>query len=178
MTLEQALAGSPAPVEILATQTLLSVPFVDFAGETQVGQLVVHRDLAAEIAELFRLLLVERFPIGGMIPVVAFDWSDDLSMEANNCSAFNYRVKVGKNELSAHATGRALDINPRQNPYIRGELVLPEGAQYDLEMPGTLTPESTAVTFLEHCGWIWGGRWTTLKDFHHFEKPAGDSKPS
>lgn len=170
MTLEEALEGSPAPPEVLATQTLLSIPFVDFAGETQVGQLVVHRDLAVEVVELFRLLFVERFALARMMPIVAFGWSDDLSMEANNCSAFNYRVKVGKSELSAHALGRALDINPRQNPYIRGELVLPEGAVYDAEVAGTLTPDSIAVRFLESRGWVWGGRWTTLKDFHHFEK--------
>lgn len=175
MTLKEALAGSPAPSDILAMQMLLSIPFVDFAGETQVGQLVVHRELAGEVAELFRLLLVERFPLAGMVPVVAFGWSDDLSMEANNCSAFNYRVKVGKSELSAHATGRALDINPRQNPYMRDELVLPEGAVYDPQALGTLTGDSTAVRFLESCGWVWGGRWTKLKDFHHFEKPANQS---
>ncbi|MDB5244048.1 MAG: putative cytoplasmic protein, partial [Spirosoma sp.] len=112
MTLEEALAHSPAPPDILAMQTLLSLPFCDFAGEMRVGQLVVHRDLAAEVAELFRLLLIERFPVAQMTPVVAFDWSDDRSMEANNCSGFNFRVKVGKSELSAHATGCALDINP------------------------------------------------------------------
>ena len=178
MTFEQALAGSPAPPEILATQTLLSVPFADFAGESQIGQLVVHRELADEVVELFRLLLIERFPIARMVPVVAFGWSDDLSMEANNCSAFNYRVKVGKSELSAHATGRALDINPRQNPYMRGELVLPEGAVYDTKASGTLMGDSTAVRFLESHGGVWGGRWTTLKDFHHFEKPAMLSKAS
>ncbi|BCM90034.1 hypothetical protein IAD21_01885 [Abditibacteriota bacterium] len=171
MTLEQALANSPAPPDVLETQTLLSIPFIDFAGEAQVGQLVIHHDLAAEVAELFRLLLIERFPIGQMTPVVAFDWSDDLSMEANNCSAFNFRVKVGKSELSAHATGRALDINPCQNPYIRGDLVLPPGTNYNLAAPGTLAPDSTAVRFLESRGWVWGGRWTTLKDFHHFENP-------
>ncbi len=178
MTLEQALEHSPAPPDILATQMLLSIPFVDFGDEVQVGQLVVHRELAAEVAEVFRLLLVERFPIGQMVPIVAFDWNDDRSMEANNCSAFNFRVKVGKSELSAHATGRALDINPRQNPYIRGEVVLPPFATYDPQVPGTLTPDSTAVRFLEGQGWVWGGRWTTIKDFHHFEKPASVSKPS
>ncbi|RYG58933.1 M15 family peptidase [bacterium] len=172
MTLEQALENSPAPSDVLVSQRLLSIPFVDFADEIRVGQIVVHHELAAEVAELFRLLLIERFPIGQMTPIVAFDWNDERSMEANNCSAFNFRVKVGKSELSAHATGRALDINPRQNPYIRGELVLPEGANYDLEALGTLAPDSTAVTFLESRGWVWGGRWTTLKDFHHFEKPA------
>jgi len=172
MTLAQALANSPAPPEILTTQTLLNIPFLDFQGQTQIGQLVVHRDLANDVVELFRLLLLDRFPIQQIKPVVAFNWSDDRSMEANNCSAFNFRVKVGKSELSAHATGRALDINPRQNPYLHGDLILPPNSTYDLSAPGTLLPDGVAVRFLESRGWIWGGRWTTLKDYHHFEKPA------
>ena len=172
MTLAQALENSTAPSDILSSQTLLSIPFLDFQNQTQIGQLVVHHELASDVAELFRLLLVEHFPIQQMTPVVAFDWSDDKSMEANNCSAFNYRVKVGKNELSAHATGRALDINPRQNPYLNGTVVLPPGARYEVDAPGTLLSEGVAVQFLESRGWIWGGRWTQLRDYHHFEKPV------
>jgi len=171
MTLFQSLHNSPAPPDVLAAQTLLSIPFLGFDGETHIGQLVVHHELAREIAEVFRKILVARFPIYQMLPVVAFNWSDDASMEANNCSAFNYRVKVGKSELSAHATGQAVDINPRQNPYINGELRLPNGAIYDPNAMGTLTPDSAPVRVFESFGWTWGGRWTTLKDYHHFEKP-------
>ena len=172
MTLVEALSNSPAPPEILAMQTLLNIPVLGFDRQTRIGQLVLHSDLASDVAELFRLLLLDKFPIDQMTPVVAFGWSDDKSMEANNCSAFNYRVKVGKAELSAHATGRALDINPRQNPYLYKNLVLPIGAVYDRAALGTLLPDGVAVRFLESRGWIWGGRWTTLKDYHHFEKPA------
>ena len=176
MTLAQSLQGSPAPPDVLGVQTLLNIPFCDFEGAMRVGQLVLHRELAVEVAELFRLLLIARFPIGQMVPVVVFEWSDDASMEVNNCSAFNYRVKVGKTELSAHATGRALDINPRQNPYISGALILPPEARYDADAPGTLLPDGVAVQFLESRGWIWGGRWTTIRDYHHFEKPAPRSQ--
>ena len=176
MTLAQSLQGSPAPPDVLGVQTLLNIPFCDFDGEMRVGQLVLHRDLASEVAELFRLLLLARFPLGQMVPVVAFGWSDDASMRVNNCSAFNYRVKVGKSELSAHATGRALDLNPRQNPYLSGDQILPPGARYDVDAPGTLLSDGIAVRFLESCGWTWGGRWTTIKDYHHFEKPQSPSE--
>lgn len=170
MTLDQALAGSSAPPDILGSQTLLSIPFIGFDGQTCIGELVVHRDLATEVAEVFRQILIARFPIERMVPVVAFGWSDDDSMEANNCSAFNYRVKVGKTELSAHATGRAIDINPRHNPYQNGELVLPPGAVYNPSALGTLTPDSVPVRAFEDFGWTWGGRWRALRDYHHFEK--------
>jgi len=170
MTLEQSLHNSPAPPDVLASQTLLNIPFLGFDGETHIGQLVVHEELASEIVEVFRQILVARFPICQMLPIVAFNWSDDASMEANNCSAFNYRVKVGKSGLSAHATGCAVDINPRQNPYLNGELKLPVGAIYDENAMGALTPDSVPVRVFESFGWIWGGRWTALKDYHHFEK--------
>jgi len=172
MTLRKALHNSPAPPDILASQTLLDIPFLNFDGETHIGQLVVHEELAREIAEVFRQILVARFPIYQMLPVALFDWSDDASMEANNCSAFNCRLKVGKSELSAHATGRAVDINPRQNPYSAGELKLPVGAIYDPDALGALTPDSAPVRAFESFGWTWGGRWTALKDYHHFEKPV------
>jgi peptidoglycan L-alanyl-D-glutamate endopeptidase CwlK len=171
MTLAQSLAGSPAPPDILASQTLLSIPFIGFDGQTRIGELVVHRDLASEVSEIFSQILLARFPIEQMIPVVAFAWSDDASMSAGNCSAFNFRVKVGKTQLSAHATGRAIDINPRQNPYINGDLVLPGGTLYNPGAQGTLTPDCAAVQVFEKFGWTWGGRWTSIRDYHHFEKP-------
>lgn len=172
MTLLEALHGSPAPLEVIETQTLLDLPYLDFEGTVQTGQLVVHRDLATEVSAIFQEVLAVRFPIFQMRPVVDFQWSDDLSMEANNCSAFNYRLKVGKASLSAHATGRAIDINPRQNPYLRDELVLPSGANYDVAAPGTLLADGPVVRAFESRGWTWGGRWTKIKDFHHFEKQA------
>ena len=170
MTLDQALARSPAPPEILAHQTLLDLPFVNFDGQTQTGQIVVARDLADEVAEIFAEIY--GFPIAQMTPVITFSWDDDASMQANNCSGFNYRRKVGKGELSAHAQGRAVDINPRQNPYIRGDLTLPAGALYDESRPGTLLADGIVVRAFEARGWEWGGRWTKLLDYHHFEKTA------
>jgi hypothetical protein len=171
MTLEEALHNSPAPPEILATQVLLDLEFLGFDGQLQVGQLVAHRDLALEIRAIFAEILAAHFPIFSLIPVVAFNWSDDFSMAHNNSSAFNYRLKVGKTALSAHASGCAIDINPFQNPYISGDLVLPPNAVYDAKIPGTLAENGAVVRAFESRGWIWGGRWTTLKDWHHFEKP-------
>ena len=131
--------------------------------------MVLARDLANEVAEIFRE--IHGFPLAQMTPVVAFDWSDDASMQANNCSAFNFRRKVGKTALSAHALGRAVDINPRQNPYIRGAVTLPPNAVYDADASGTLLAGGVVVRAFESRGWVWGGRWTSLLDYHHFEKP-------
>jgi hypothetical protein len=172
MTLEEALLGTTAPPEIIETQFLLDLEYKNYDGVIEVGQLVVHRDLEAEVRAIFEEILRQGFPIFQMKPIVNFGWSDDLSMEANNCSAFNYRLKVGKPGLSVHATGRAIDINPCQNPYLLESLVLPPGALYDVNVPGTLLGDGPVVRAFESRGWIWGGRWDTRKDFHHFEKQA------
>jgi peptidoglycan L-alanyl-D-glutamate endopeptidase CwlK len=170
MTLEEALTGREIPDDIRSQLTLLDLDYWDFAGELQRGQLVIHRSLAPEVEALFAEITDARFPIARMVPVVAYDWSDDASMEANNCSAFNYRLAVGKSTLSQHSYGRAIDINPVQNPYIKGDLILPPNGIYAPEATGTLLPDGPVVAAFEKRGWTWGGRWNTLKDWHHFEK--------
>ena len=92
-------------------------------------------------------------------------------MEANNTSAFNYRPVTGGTRLSNHAYGRAIDINTFLNPYIKGDIVLPHGARYDPNIEGTFTSENPIVKTFIQLGWQWGGDWTDLKDYQHFEKP-------
>ena len=170
LTLEQALAGTPAPSAIRQTQTLLDITHWSFDGALHRGQLVVHEAVAGEVCAIFAEIEAARFPIEKIIPVVAYDWSDDVSMEENNSSGFNYRAIVGASALSKHATGLAIDINPHLNPYIKGELVLPPDAVYDPQVPGTLTDECVVVQAFTQRGWVWGGHWETRKDWHHFEK--------
>ena len=171
LTLEAALRGSPAPEEIRARQSLLSVRFLDFEAVERTGQIMVDGELADEVRAIFEVLFAARFPLRSVIPVSEFAWSDDASMAANNCSGFNYRLAAGKAKLSEHALGRAVDINPLQNPYVRGDLVLPPGARYDEAEIGTILAIGPVVSVFESHGWTWGGRWTSLKDWHHFEKP-------
>lgn len=170
LTLEEALAGTQAPPEIKRQQVLLDIEHWSFDGALHRGQLLVHEAVADEVASIFEIVKTARFPIEKIIPVVAYHWSDDVSMEENNTSGFNYRAIVGASALSRHATGRAVDINPRLNPYIKGDLVLPPGAVYDPQQPGTLTADSVVVQAFTECGWTWGGHWETRKDWHHFEK--------
>ena len=173
---QEALHGSVAPASILDTLQVLAVRYIGFDGILHQGQIVVARELADEVKEIFNDLRKMKFPIEKVIPISQFDWSDDNSMSANNSSGFNYRAIVGGQKLSYHAMGRAIDINPLQNPYIKPNadgtnLILPVGAVYEVRQMGTLTVESDAVRVLESRGWEWGGRWTTRFDYHHFQKP-------
>ncbi len=170
LTFEQAIQGREEAARA-ADVVLLDVRFWSLGARVQQGQIVVACALEGEVREIFEEILLARFPLASVIPVVAFGWSDDDSMAANNSSGFNPRLIVGGTSPSHHSMGRAIDLNPALNPYIKGDLVLPPGAVYDPLRAGTLMPGSVPVRAFEKRGWEWGGRWTTRPDYHHFQKP-------
>ncbi len=147
--------------------------FVDFAGESQTGELVVHADDAEAVLQVFRRLYDSRYPIQSIRTVDEFGGSDDASMEANNTSAFNCRSAVGSGSWSRHAYGQAIDINPLVNPYIKGALVLPPSGgpftdRLDVHNPAIIRDGDIVVQAFDEIGWFWGGRWNNLKDYQHF----------
>lgn len=166
------------PPEIRKRQRILKLKYFSFDGLIHQGQLVIDKDLVADIKKIFNLALAEKFPIDKMIPVSASQfrkngrWDDDLSMIANNTSGFNYREKTGGGDLSNHAYGRAIDINTVQNPYVKGSLILPPNGKWQPETPGTFTADHPIVKMFVRLGWDWGGSWTRLQDYQHFEKPV------
>jgi hypothetical protein len=115
--------GCPVP---LADLRLLKITYLDYSGKRASGELIVHRDLAEETESIFRELYDHHFPIEKIAPVDAYAGNDDRSMEANNTSAFNCRDKIGQpGSFSNHSWGRAIDINPLTNPYVKGNAVFP-----------------------------------------------------
>src|SRR4051794_17066480 len=109
--------GCPVPPRSLR---LVRVSYVGFDGRAHTGRLVVHADAVRAIRSALRSLYAARFPIRQMRLVDDFDADDDRSMAADNTSAFNCRRAAGSTHWSAHAYGRAVDINPRENPMILG----------------------------------------------------------
>jgi hypothetical protein len=168
MTLEDTLTGKEIPDDIKSHLVLVTVPYTAFDGTFGQGQLVVHEDLADEVRHIFEALYARAFPIEKMLPITAYGWDDEASMRDNNSSAFNYRTISGTEQLSMHAFGRAIDINPFLNPYIKDGVVMPQGAHYDPARKGSVTPEIAAV--FKSYGWEWGGEWESRKDWQHFEK--------
>jgi len=165
------------PDDIRKRQRLITVKYFSTDGRVHQGQLVLDEELVGDVRKVFALALAERFPIYSVIPVSERRfrkdgrWDDELSMEANNTSSFNYREITGGGSLSNHAYGRAVDINTFLNPYIKGTLILPRGATYDPRVAGTFTAESPIVREFLRLGWDWGGNWSSRKDYQHFEKP-------
>ncbi len=171
MTFEEATSGTRAPGEIIDKLCLVEVHYRAFDGFLHQGQLVVHKDVEGDIADVFRLIERTEFPLLQVVPIVKFDWSDDLSMTNNNTSAFNYRVVQGTDRLSNHAYGRAVDINPYLNPVIDEDgRIDPPGASYIPERVGTLKESHPVVQEFLIRGWRWGGHFRPKKDYHHFDK--------
>lgn len=179
MTEAEAFAGIDpgCPAEIRNQQKLIEVLYYSYDGKVHRGQLVIDRDLERDLRTVFEAAFEEEFPIQSVIPVSHPKfrkdgrWDDGLTMAANNTSAFNYRRITGGTQLSNHAYGRAIDINPLDNPYIRGNLVLPPGAIYDPNAAGAIRADSGITRAFLDLGWEWGGTWESRKDYQHFEKP-------
>ena len=171
ISFEQAIQNTQASKDILVDLVLLNVYYISTDQKLHMGQIMVHKDIKDDVSDFFEILLKEKFIVEKVIPVVTYNWNDDTSMENNNSSGFNYRKVMGKNKLSKHSYGKAIDINPLWNPvYYSSGKISPNGAQRDTKRPGTFLSNSKGVLFLKSKGWKWGGDWTSLKDWHHFEK--------
>jgi hypothetical protein len=170
-TLEEALKGTKAPKEIIDSIILINVSYIGFDGQKHKGQILVNKAIKDDVEYLFRELQKEKIAIKSVIPIVKYDWDDDKSMEANNTSGFNYRKVANKNTLSNHSWGRAIDVNPFTNPAIYSDgRVAPKGAIYNKKNIGTIHSSSPIVKKMKARGWEWGGDWTSLKDYQHFQK--------
>lgn len=166
-------AGCPVPVSDLR---VLTVSYWRFEGAPETGTLLVNKAVAKDLRKIFHKLFRHGFMIERMEPVENFGGDDNRSMEANNTSSFNCRDVTGRpGKFSNHSWGRAIDINPLTNPYIKGSTVLPPEGQNYLDRNrayiGGILSDSYLVRSFRKKGWTWGGSWTDRKDYQHFERP-------
>lgn len=152
--------------------------YVDAAGVSHVGELVVNASVADEVRDIFRELYDKGFPIRQMRLVDDYGGSDEDSCSDGNTSAFNFRNIPGTSVISNHSFGLAIDVNTFENPYYipeQGHLWPPEAAAYldrSLEDPYMIHPGDACYEAFVSRGWQWGGEWPTPKDYQHFEKPG------
>jgi hypothetical protein len=176
---------------------LLTVPYRNFAGQPAMGELVVAKSVGPLVvrifteifeSETFRIERIERVDKHG-------NGSDAASMAANNTSAFNCRFVARTTRLSAHGLGIAVDINPVQNPWVKGDRIDPPAGQpfdsiakrqaaHDLGQQGIiLAGDAVTSAFTSRRndrnervqrnsreGWRWGGDWSSPKDYQHFSE--------
>lgn len=152
---------------------LLTVSHWGFDGRVHRGRLVVHRDHAAGMVGTMRKLFRLRYPIRRMRLVDAYGADDHRSMDADNTSAFNCRFVAGSPGVwSEHAYGRAIDVNPVENPYVTGSghVSPPAGARFAdrRHARGVIHGGGPVVRAFASIGWEWGGNWSWPKDYQHF----------
>ncbi|MDR3610597.1 MAG: M15 family metallopeptidase [Ignavibacteriaceae bacterium] len=170
ITLEAALKGKEIPNTNIKNLQIVDVEYYSFDHRLHKGQLIINKELSEDITEIFKLIKEKKFPIKKVVPINNYNWSDESSMKDNNTSAFNYRVISGTRTFSTHSLGRAIDINPFQNPQLKNGKVSPEGAVYNKYAPGTITSNSWLTHEFYKRGWRWGGSWKFSQDYQHFEK--------
>lgn len=154
----------------------LTLSYVGFDGLAHEGEIVVHADVATDVVDVFSDLYRERFPLQSMRLVDEYDGDDDRSMAANNTSGYNCRTVAGSASWSAHAYGRAIDINPVQNPYVVDGSARPTGAQPFVDVdrspgadaaPGVITEDGVVARAFADVGWEWGALFPE-PDYQHW----------
>lgn len=151
----------------------------DFDGNPAEGELICNEAIARDLVEIFYELYRSEYQLERVLLIDEYDGDDTASMEANNTSCFNYRTVEGKTNLSKHALGLAIDVNPLYNPYITyngdgSENVSPAAAvgyaDRSVSFPYKIDENDLCYKlFIKH-GFIWGGNWNSSKDYQHFQK--------
>lgn len=153
--------------------SLLEITYIDLDGNTKIGSMIVKKELAVEVCEIFEKLYEVKFPINSILLIENFNGDDNLSMQANNTSAFNYRLIAGTRKLSNHSYGTCIDINPLFNPHVINNVAYPiEGQIYtnrNIGVDGMINSNDYVRNLFEEYGWSWGGTWQN-PDYQHFEK--------
>ena len=169
--------GCPVPLQDLR---YLRIKHIDFKGNDQMGEMIVHKEVSEEVTKIFEALYHADYPIYQMRLVSDYKGSDWQSIEADNTSAFNCRRATGSKKFSKHSYGKAIDINPIENPYIfRSGKSSHKASKPYLKRKRTgnsasqramLLGDDKAVQIFKKYGWKWGGDWSGVKDYQHFSK--------
>jgi len=170
--------GCPVPLKDLR---YLRLKYLDFEGQTREGEMIVHKAVADEVVNIFNELYIIDYPIHKMKLVSAYKANDWQSIEADNTSAFNCRNATGSKKWSKHSYGKAIDINPIENPYIsrKGRISHKASLKYrkrehrlDIhpDNRALLLKHDKATQIFKKYGWKWGGDWSGVKDYQHFSK--------
>ena len=169
--------GCPVPLKNLR---YVRLRYLDFHGNSAMGEMIVHKDVSHEVVEIFDTLYTIEYPIHKMKLVSDYKGSDWQSIEADNTSAFNCRKATGSKHWSKHSYGKAIDLNSIENPYIsrKGYIAHKASQKYRKRVHkdntytdrAVLLKHDKATKIFKKYGWKWGGNWHGVKDYQHFYK--------
>ena len=164
---------------------LLVLSYWGMDGVAHTGELIVNVFIADRTIAVFRDMWNEKFPIHAMatsdkyLTPDMFDARGNYIEQPNTVdtlnvtSSFMCRRTTRATSWSQHAYGFAIDINPVQNPYITGSLVIPLNGTYRASNPGTILRGGIVVRSMKAHRMSWGGDFTSLKDYMHFSLNGG-----
>ena len=181
----KAILADPAPKHVVARSTWrpgcpvdkddlawIRMTYWGFDNARHSGEMLVNGSAADDLVDVFRQLYRAKFPIESMGIAQRQDLDAPPTGDGNVTGAFACRPIRGGTEYSQHAFGLAVDLNPFQNPYHRGDMVLPELASAYLDRhwlrPGMIKSDGPALRAFASIGWHWGGTWSSLQDYQHF----------
>jgi hypothetical protein len=145
--------------------------FWGFDDRRHTGELLVNADAAAAVVKAFAQLYAAQFPIEEMRITRADELDAAPTGDGNNTSAFTCKPLRGTTTWSEHAKGRAIDINPFDNPYEKGDVLIPElasaYADRSRQAPGMIHSGDAVARAFASVGWGWGGDWNHSKDYMH-----------
>ncbi len=165
----------PVPLEDLA---ILELKHWGMDGTVQSGEIVVHRLLAKEVADIFRELFDLRFP---MDKVRTYENYSVGKYAIHNATVGFYcrKAQDAPTEWSSHAYGLAIDINPLINPFLDPkEGWWPSGSELYNErdgQKGKIALQSDVFNVFAKYGWRWGGL-DHNPDYMHFQKGVFGSR--
>jgi hypothetical protein len=156
---------------------VVSFRYYGFDKATHVGQIVVNQKVAQSVATVFAKLYGMRFPIRDAAFSSTYgphpDRSGDVtaSFECRNAAASPCSGNATTHHWSMHAYGEAIDLDPRENPYVGCGMTRDKTALSYLKRswhrPGMVTPAVRSA--FASIGWGWGGSWVgSTKDYMHF----------
>ncbi len=158
----------------------LQIRHLNFNGKTVIGKMIVHKNVANDVVDIFKELYAIDYPIRKMKLISHYKGLDWQSIEADNTSAFNCRNVIGSKKWSKHSYGKAIDINPIENPYVfrSGKSSHKASKRYTNRVhkntsyadKALLLKQDKATKIFKKYGWNWGGDWTGVKDYQHFYK--------
>lgn len=157
----------------------MSVLHYNFHGVERTGELICNQAIAQDLVEIFYELYQNEYQIEQIRLIDEYGGDDTLSMQDNNTSCFNYRVVDGTSNLSKHALGLAIDINPFFNPYVvfqkdGSTYISPKGsetyADRSKDFAYKIDENDLCYQLFKEHGFIWGGHWNSCKDYQHFQK--------
>ncbi len=153
---------------------LLELSHWGFDGDLHRGRVIVHRTQDRAILRVLKRLFNKHYPIRRMELIDRYGADDRRSLAADNTSAFNCRFVAGTTRWSMHAYGRAIDINPVENPYVSGSHVSPPAGEPYVDRSRNAegmvhAGDEVVEAFAKRAGWEWGGYWSGgVKDYQHF----------